>query len=211
MLPFHWRIFYTTSSRQRNWIDGEKWNFTDCCILLVLWRSYCGDWWTGRSSSTSWIFAAHVILKITGYVMNLARLRYSRHGRHHRQAGHGHSGNVFNFYRGVLFQSCAVVGCLGLAFIVIGKRVVNLVKRIKEPILLAFSTASSEVLSQNDGRASALWRERQDCKFLYSRWVIRSTLTEAWCTWPLHRYSSHSRMGFIYRSLRKSVCCWCSC
>ena len=34
---------------------------------------------------------------------------------------------------------------LGLAgYIVIGKRIVNLVKRIKEPILLAFSTSSSE-------------------------------------------------------------------
>ncbi|HMV08241.1 MAG TPA: dicarboxylate/amino acid:cation symporter [Cyclobacteriaceae bacterium] len=90
--------------------------------------------------------AAHVILKITGYVMNLAPVAvFGAMAAIIAKQGMGIL-KTYSIFIGEFYFSLALLwGCLGLAaFIVIGKRVVNLVKRIKEPILLAFSTASSE-------------------------------------------------------------------
>lgn len=90
--------------------------------------------------------AAHVILKITGYVMNLAPIAvFGAMAAIIAKQGMGilktYSIFIGEFYFGLtlLWILLAFAG-----FMVIGKRIVTLFKRIKEPILLAFSTASSE-------------------------------------------------------------------
>ena len=90
--------------------------------------------------------AAHVILKITGYVMSLAPIAvFGAMAAIIAKQGMGilktYSIFIGEFYFGLtlLWILLALAG-----FLVIGKRIVNLFKRVKEPILLAFSTASSE-------------------------------------------------------------------
>lgn len=90
--------------------------------------------------------AAHVILKITGYVMNLAPVAvFGAMAAIIAKQGMGIL-KTYSIFIGEFYFSLALLWILlgFAAFIVIGKRVINLVKRIKEPILLAFSTASSE-------------------------------------------------------------------
>lgn len=90
--------------------------------------------------------AAHVILKITGYVMTLAPVAvFGAMAAIIAKQGMGIL-KTYSIFIGEFYFSLALLwACLSIAaFIVIGKRVINLVKRIKEPILLAFSTASSE-------------------------------------------------------------------
>lgn len=90
--------------------------------------------------------AAHVILKITGYVMNLAPVAvFGAMAAIIAKQGLGIL-KTYSIFIGEFYFSLALLWVfLGLAaFIVIGKRIISLVKRIKEPILLAFSTASSE-------------------------------------------------------------------
>jgi Na+/H+-dicarboxylate symporter len=89
---------------------------------------------------------AHVILKVTGYVMNLAPLAvFGAMTAIIAKQGLGilktYSIFISEFYFGlaVLWALLILAG-----FIVIGKRVITLIKRVKEPILLAFSTSSSE-------------------------------------------------------------------
>lgn len=48
---------------------------------------------------------------------------------------------IGEFYLGLLLLWCVL---LGVAFLLVKKRVVTLIQRIREPLLLAFSTASSE-------------------------------------------------------------------
>jgi Na+/H+-dicarboxylate symporter len=89
---------------------------------------------------------AHVILKVTGYVMNLAPLAVfgamtaiiAKQGLSILKT---YSIFISEFYFG-LFLLWIVLALAG--FVVIGKSIINLIKRIKEPILLAFSTSSSE-------------------------------------------------------------------
>ncbi len=89
---------------------------------------------------------AHVILKVTGYVMNLAPLAVlgamtaiiAKQGLGILKT---YSIFISEFYLG-LFILWIILGLAG--YIVIGKRIVTLFKSIKEPILLAFSTSSSE-------------------------------------------------------------------
>lgn len=90
--------------------------------------------------------AAHVILKITSYVMNLAPIAvFGAMAAIIAKQGMGilktYSIFIGEFYFGLalLWVLLAFAG-----FVVVGKRIVNLFKRVKEPILLAFSTASSE-------------------------------------------------------------------
>lgn len=90
--------------------------------------------------------AAHVILKITGYVMNLAPIAvFGAMAAIIAKQGMGilktYSIFIGEFYFGLtlLWVLLALAGS-----VVIGKRIFNLFKRVKEPILLAFSTASSE-------------------------------------------------------------------
>lgn len=89
---------------------------------------------------------SHVILKVTGYVMNLAPLAVfgamtaiiAKQG-----AGILKTYSIFigEFYFS-LFMLWAVLILAG--FVVIRKRIIGLVKVVREPTLLSFSTASSE-------------------------------------------------------------------
>lgn len=89
---------------------------------------------------------ADVILKITGYIMNLAPLAVfgamtaviAKQG-----AGILKTYSIFmgEFYLG-LGTLCMLLILIG--FLIIGKRIFTLIKRMKDPALLAFSTSSSE-------------------------------------------------------------------
>lgn len=90
--------------------------------------------------------AAHVILKITGYVMNLAPLAvFGAMAAIIAKQGLGIL-KTYSIFIGEFYFSLALLWVLlGLAgFFVIGKRIIHLIKRVKEPIILAFSTSSSE-------------------------------------------------------------------
>jgi Na+/H+-dicarboxylate symporter len=90
--------------------------------------------------------AAHVILKVTGYVMNFAPLAVfgamtavvAKQGLSILKT---YSLFIGEFYIG-LSLLWVLLGVAG--FLIIGKRVINLIRRVKEPVLLAFSTSSSE-------------------------------------------------------------------
>jgi Na+/H+-dicarboxylate symporter len=89
---------------------------------------------------------AHIILKITGYVMQFAPIAvFGAMAAVIAKQGIGilktYSIFIGEFYFGLL----VLWGVLILAgFFVIGKRVFTLLKRIKDPTLIAFSCASSE-------------------------------------------------------------------
>jgi len=90
--------------------------------------------------------AAHVILKVTGYVMGLAPLAvFGAMTAIIAKQGLGilttYSIFIGEFYFGLLVLW--LILCFA-GFIVIGKRITDLIRRIKEPIILAFSTSSSE-------------------------------------------------------------------
>lgn len=90
--------------------------------------------------------AAHVILKLTGYVMTLAPIAvFGAMTAIIAKQGIGilktYSIFIGEFYFS-LFLLWVLLGVAG--FIVIKKRVFSLLRRVKEPILLAFSTSSSE-------------------------------------------------------------------
>jgi Na+/H+-dicarboxylate symporter len=90
--------------------------------------------------------AAHVILKVTGYVMNFAPLAVfgamtavvAKQGLSILKT---YSLFIGEFYIG-LSLLWVLLGVAG--FLIIGKRVISLIRRVKEPVLLAFSTSSSE-------------------------------------------------------------------
>ncbi len=89
---------------------------------------------------------AHVILKITGYVMKLAPLAvFGAMTAIIAKQGLGilktYSIFIGEFYSG-LFLLWIVLLLAGSAFV--GKRILHLFSRIKDPVLLAFSTSSSE-------------------------------------------------------------------
>jgi Na+/H+-dicarboxylate symporter len=90
--------------------------------------------------------AAHIILKVTGYVMLFAPIAvFGAMASIIAKQGIGilktYSIFIGEFYLG-LFILWLILIFAGYLFL--RKRVFNLVKRIKEPVLLAFSTASSE-------------------------------------------------------------------
>lgn len=89
---------------------------------------------------------AHVILKVTGYVMNFAPVAvFGAMAAIIAKQGLGilktYSIFITEFYLGllILWIVLALAGSL-----VIGKRVLVLLKKMREPIVLAFSTSSSE-------------------------------------------------------------------
>ena len=89
---------------------------------------------------------AHVILKITGYVMKLAPLAvFGAMTAIIAQQGLGilktYSIFIAEFYLGLLILWLFLFGA---GAVVIRNRIVELFRRIKEPVLLAFSTSSSE-------------------------------------------------------------------
>jgi Na+/H+-dicarboxylate symporter len=89
---------------------------------------------------------SHIILKVTGYVMNLAPVAVfgamtsiiAKQG-----AGILKTYSIFigEFYFSLLMLWCVLILA---GFFVIGKRIISLMKVVREPTLLAFSTASSE-------------------------------------------------------------------
>ncbi len=89
---------------------------------------------------------AHVILKVTGYVMNVAPVAvFGAMAAIIAKQGLGilttYSIFIGEFYFGLLLLWVILMLA---GSIVIGKRIVELIKIVKEPILLAFSTSSSE-------------------------------------------------------------------
>ena len=89
---------------------------------------------------------AHIILKVTGYVMNFAPLAVfgamaaviAKQGLSVLKT---YSIFIGEFYLGLLILWIFLI-LAGTLFV--GRKVINLIKRLKEPILLAFSTSSSE-------------------------------------------------------------------
>ena len=89
---------------------------------------------------------AHVILKLTGYVMNLAPVAvFGAMAAIIAKQGLGilttYSIFIGEFYLGLIIL-WTILGLAGS--VVIGKRIIQLIKVVKEPTLLAFSTSSSE-------------------------------------------------------------------
>ncbi len=90
--------------------------------------------------------AAHIILKMTGYIMNLAPIAvFGAMTNVIAKQGLGVLGTfskfIGEFYFG-LFVLLAVLLLAGYAFV--RGRIVTMLKHIKEPVLIAFSTSSSE-------------------------------------------------------------------
>ena len=89
---------------------------------------------------------SHVILKVTGYVMNLAPVAvFGAMTAVIAKQGIGIL-KTYSIFIGEFYFSLGVLWlllCLA-GFLVIGKRIIALVKRVKEPILVAFSTSTSE-------------------------------------------------------------------
>lgn len=89
---------------------------------------------------------AHVILKVTGYVMNLAPIAvFGAMTAIIAKQGVGIL-KTYSIFIGEFYFSLALLWVLlcVAGFFVIGKRVFKLLRRVKEPIILAFSTSSSE-------------------------------------------------------------------
>ncbi len=89
---------------------------------------------------------AHIMLKVTGYVMIVAPLAvFGAMASIVAKEGLGivqvYGIMVAEFYFGIALLWLALIA---LGALVIGPRIVQLVKRIRQPVLLAFSTASSE-------------------------------------------------------------------
>ena len=101
-----------------------------------------------RSKSVTEVLdvVAHIMLKVTGYVMNFAPLAvFGALAGTVAKEGLGII-QVYGIFVGEFYLGLAILwGLLMLAGgFVIGPRVVDLVRRIREPVILAFSTASSE-------------------------------------------------------------------
>jgi Na+/H+-dicarboxylate symporter len=100
----------------------------------------------GKVIITFFDAVAHVILKVTGYVMNVAPIAVlgamtaiiAKQGLGILKT---YSIFIAEFYFSLLLLW--VLLCTA-GFLVIGKRVIDLLRRVKDPTLLAFSTASSE-------------------------------------------------------------------
>lgn len=90
--------------------------------------------------------AAHVILKVTGYVMSFAPVAvFGAMTAVVAKQGLGIL-KTYSLFIGEFYLSLGILWIvLGTAcFFVIGKRVFTLIKSVREPIILAFSTSSSE-------------------------------------------------------------------
>jgi Na+/H+-dicarboxylate symporter len=100
----------------------------------------------GKIIITFFDAVAHVILKVTGYVMNVAPLAVlGAMTAVIAKQGIGILKTYSIFISEFYFSLIMLWSLLLLAgFFVIGKRIYQLIRRVKEPTLLAFSTASSE-------------------------------------------------------------------
>jgi Na+/H+-dicarboxylate symporter len=89
---------------------------------------------------------AHVILKVTAYVMNFAPIAvFGAMTAIIAKQGLGIL-KTYSIFIGEFYLGLGVLWLflIGAGFLFIGRRVVTLIKRMREPILLAFSTSSSE-------------------------------------------------------------------
>jgi Na+/H+-dicarboxylate symporter len=89
---------------------------------------------------------AHIMLKVTGYVMHYAPVAvFAAMASVIAQQGIGvllsYGKFIGEFYFGLLLL-CSALGCVGFLFL--GRRILSLLRHIREPLLLAFGTASSE-------------------------------------------------------------------
>ncbi|MEJ0029312.1 MAG: dicarboxylate/amino acid:cation symporter [Bacteroidota bacterium] len=101
---------------------------------------------SGKIIITFFDAVAHVILKVTGYVMNVAPLAvFGAMTAVIAKQGIGIL-KTYSIFISEFYFSLILLWCLLLfaGFVVIGKRIYQLIRRVKEPTLLAFSTASSE-------------------------------------------------------------------
>ena len=90
--------------------------------------------------------AAHVILKVTGYVMGLAPVAvFGAMTAIVAKQGPGIL-KTYSLFIGEFYLSLGILWTclLFLCYLVIGKRVAALIQAVKEPTILAFSTSSSE-------------------------------------------------------------------
>lgn len=88
----------------------------------------------------------HIMLKVTGYVMHYAPVAvFAAIASVIAQHGIGvllsYGKFIGEFYFGLLLL-CSALGCVGFLFL--GSKVLSLLRHIREPMLLAFGTASSE-------------------------------------------------------------------
>ena len=88
----------------------------------------------------------HIMLKITGYVMNIAPVAvFAAISATVSQNGLGvlltFGKLIGEFYLGLFLLWCILIT---LGFLVVGKRITHLISLIKDAVLLAFGTASSE-------------------------------------------------------------------
>lgn len=94
--------------------------------------------------------AAHVILKVTGYVMALAPVAvFGAMTAIVAKQGLGIL-KTYSLFIGEFYLSLGVLWIMlgSFAYLVIGRRVIGLIKSVREPIILAFSTSSSEAAFQ---------------------------------------------------------------
>jgi Na+/H+-dicarboxylate symporter len=89
---------------------------------------------------------AHIMLKVTSYVMHYAPVAvFSAMASVIAQQGISvlltYGRFIGEFYFG-LFLLCTLLGCV--AFLILGRKLFSLISHIREPMLLAFGTASSE-------------------------------------------------------------------
>lgn len=101
---------------------------------------------TGKIVITFMDACAHVILKLTGYVMKLAPIAvFGAMTAIIAKQGLGIL-KTYSIFIGEFYFTLALLWVLlaVAGFIVLKKRVFSLLQRVKEPTLLAFSTASSE-------------------------------------------------------------------
>jgi len=90
--------------------------------------------------------AAHVILKVTSYVMSLAPVAvFGAMTAVVAKQGIGIL-KTYSLFIGEFYLSLIVLWVVlgALCFMIIGKRVLKLLQAVREPIILAFSTSSSE-------------------------------------------------------------------
>jgi Na+/H+-dicarboxylate symporter len=90
--------------------------------------------------------AAHVMLKVTGYVMWVAPIAvFAAVAGVIAKSGFGLVAD-FGVFMAEFYMSIALLWVVLMLFgsIFLGKRVIELIKTVREPLLLSFSTASSE-------------------------------------------------------------------
>lgn len=89
---------------------------------------------------------SHVILKVTGYVMSLAPIAvFGAMTAVVAKQGLGVL-KTYSLFIGEFYLSLIILWIVlaALCYLIIGRRVVGLIRAVKEPIILAFSTSSSE-------------------------------------------------------------------